>query len=125
MPHDVSTMVGFVGQQGWTHRADGKANAMRTSADPVLYICPSTSVHAQLVFNLRSFTINVVRSVQIAVDPFSCALLLAGSALHQPGGAAATPTPDAYEARLNALLVWQPVADPGGPTLPCNGHCSP
>jgi hypothetical protein len=110
-------MVGFVGQQGWTHRADGKANAMRTSADPVLYICPSTSVHAQLVFNLRSFTINVVRSVQIAVDPFSCALLLAGSALHQPSGAAASPALGAYEARLNALLVWQPVADPGSASV--------
>ena len=107
---DASTMLGYPGQTGWTHRPDGKANALRTTADPVLYLCPATSMHAQLVFNLRSFKITVVRSVALSVDPFGCALVLAGSALHRPSGSAFEPTPDAYEARLNALLLWGPVS---------------
>ena len=52
---DASTMLGHPGQTGWTHRPDGKANAMRVTADPVIYVCPAVSLHAQLVFNLRNF----------------------------------------------------------------------
>ena len=108
---DASTMLGYPGQTGWTHRPDGKANALRSTADPVLYLCPSEAMHAQLVFNLRNFKIMVVRDVALSVDPFGCSLILAGTALHRPSGAAFEPTPDAYEARLNALLLWSPVAE--------------
>ena len=111
-PHDVSTMLGFVGQLGWVHRPEGKDNAYRSSSDPVLYISPATTMHAQL-FNLRNFTIMVVSSVHLSVDPYACSLLLAGGALHRPAGLASTPPLEAYETRLNALLAWSPVADPG------------
>ena len=107
---DVSTMLGFPGQSGFTHRADGKANAFRTPTDPVLYMHPSSALHAQLVFNLRSFKIMVVRDVSLTVDPYACALAVAASALHSPAGAVHTPTDDAYAARLNALLTWRPLA---------------
>jgi hypothetical protein len=107
---DVSTMLGFPGQSGFTHRADGKANAHRTPTDPVLYLHPATSLHAQLVFNLRSFKIMVVRSVALTVDPYACALAIAASALHCPAGDVHTPSDDAYAARLNELLTWRPLA---------------
>ena len=103
-PHDISTMLGFVGQMGWTHREGGKANAQRVSADPVLYVCPATSLHAQIVLNLRSFTLMVVASLRLSVDPYACALVIAGSALHRPEGIAGAPPMEAYEARLNELL---------------------
>ena len=106
---DVSTMLGHVGQTGWTHRPDGKANALRVTADPVLYVCPATSLHAQIVFNLRAFKLTVVRDVALAVDPFGCALLLSSSSLYLPAGCAVAPTPDVYAARLNAILTWRPV----------------
>ena len=111
-PFDVSSMLGHVGQSGWVHRPDGKANAMRTTADPVLYLCPATSLRGQLVFNLRSFKINVVSAVTLSLDPFACAMVLAASALHRPAGCALEPTPDAYEARLHALLMWFPGSSP-------------
>ena len=112
-PHDVSTMLGYVGQLGWIHRPEGKDNAYRSSSDPVLYISPASTMHGQLVFNLRNFTIMVVSAVHLSVDPYACSLLLAGGALHRPAGVAGTPPADAYETRLNALLAWSPIADPG------------
>ncbi len=69
MPTDMSTMLGYVGQVGFTHCADGKANQYRASADPVLYICPSESLHAQIVLNLVSFKLMVVASISISPDP--------------------------------------------------------
>ena len=114
---DVSTMLGFPGQTGYTHRPDGKSNAFRTPTDPVLYLHPATSLHAQLVFNLRSFKIVVVRDVALTVDPYACSLAIASSALHCPAGRVHTPTPDAYEARLNSLLSWRPVGDGGAATV--------
>jgi hypothetical protein len=98
-PFDVSTMLGFAGQSGFTHRADGKANAHRTPTDPVLYLHPATSLHAQLVFNLRSFKLTVVRDVALTVDPYACSLAIAASALH---GAPAHQAPRAGAARRGA-----------------------
>ena len=53
--------------------------------DPVLYICPLTSLHAQLVFNPRTFKIMVVSSVAISVDPLACALIIALRAIANTG----------------------------------------
>jgi len=98
----VPTMLGFECQSGFTHRADGKANAHRTPTDPVLYLHPATSLHAQLVFNLRSFRI-MVRSVALTVHPYACALAIAASALHCPTGDVHAQSADAYAARLSSL----------------------
>jgi hypothetical protein len=91
-PADVSTMLGFVGQMGYTHRTGGKANAHRSSSDPVLYVCPSSALHAQLVFNLTNFKLMVVGDVQLSIHPLPCSLLMAGTALHLPYGIVAEPT---------------------------------
>ena len=37
---DLSAMLGYVGQHGWTHRHDGKASAQRDNAVPMLYMYP-------------------------------------------------------------------------------------
>ena len=109
-PTDTSTMLGFVGQMGYTHRVDGKANAQRTTSDPVLYVCPATALHAQIVFNLASFKLMVVGSVHLSVRPMACSYILASSALHRPYGLLGTPTDDDYAARLNELVTWRPLA---------------
>ena len=108
-PTDMSTMLGFVGQLGYTHRPGGKTNAHRSSSEPVLYVCPSTALHAQLVFNLTSFKFMVVGDVHLTIHPLACSLLLAGTALHKPFGWVAEPSPDEYASRLNKLLDWRPI----------------
>jgi hypothetical protein len=85
------------------HAPRRKANAYRTPTDPVLYLHPATSLHAQLVFNLRSFRIMVVRSVALTVHPYACALATAASALHCPTGDVHAQSADAYAARLSSL----------------------
>jgi hypothetical protein len=105
---DASTMLGFVGQTGWVHCHDAKSSAFRPSAEPVLYVCPATALSAQIVFNLRSFKLNVVADVSFSSDAKACSLLLARSALYRPRGDLATPEADAYTARLQSLLAWLP-----------------
>ena len=108
---DASTLLGFVGQTGWVHCPDAKSNAFRPSAEPVLYICPATALNAQIVFNLRSFKLNVVADVSFSSDPRACSLLLARSALYRPRGDFSTPDADSYTAQLHALLTWLPDDD--------------
>lgn len=71
-PFDVSTMPGFPGQTGYMHRPEGKADALRTPTDPALYLHPATTLHAQLIFNVRPFKAVVVRDVALTVDPQAC-----------------------------------------------------
>jgi hypothetical protein len=97
-------------------------NTYHPSAEPVLYICPSATTSAQLVFNLRNWKIQLVSDVTISMDPRACGLLLARSALHRPSGSLATPDAAAYEERLAGLLEW--VADPDNAVVthhPLNG----
>lgn len=84
---------------------------MRTTSDPVLYICPASSLHAQLLFNLRNFKIMVVRDMSLT-DPPACAVEMAASSLYRPGGSALDPIPDACDSRLNSLLLWHPATTP-------------
>ena len=107
-PADVSTMLGFVGQMGYTHRPGGKANAHRSSSDPVLCVCPSSALHAQLVFNLASLRLMVVGNVHLSIHPLACSLLMAGTALHLPFGIVKEPTKEEYTSKLNRLLNYQP-----------------
>ncbi len=57
---DASTMLGYVGQLGWTQTVDGKASSFRDTAEPVLYLHPAESCSGQLVLILRTLKINVV-----------------------------------------------------------------
>lgn len=50
----VSTMPSYVGQLGYTHRAGGRANQRRSSADSALYVCPAT-LHTQIFLDLANF----------------------------------------------------------------------
>ena len=102
---DVSAIKGYVGQAGWARKWDGKANAQRDNATPVIYMFPSPSGVGHLVFNLETRTEQLVYSLAVTTDPGACSLMLAESDLMRPRGAYGTPKEDEYTACLRAMIL--------------------
>ena len=102
---DASTMVGWVGQPGWTHDYKGKASSLRSNGRACLYLHPSEECSGQLVLLLRDLKIHVVRAVKLCLDPSACSAMLAGTVYHRPRGAARVPDADLYTEKLRALLA--------------------
>jgi len=102
---DVSAMAGFVGQAGWIRKWDGKANAQRDKAVPVIYMHPSACGVGHTVYNLDTCTEQLVYSLSVTTDPTASSLMLAQSAMARPRGAYGTPDEAEYEASLRAMLL--------------------
>ena len=111
---DVSAMLGFVGQHGWTRKFDGKSNAFRDNASPCIYVSPSLNGHAQIIFNLDTQTVQYVWSVSLTDDPDACAALLAASAFRRPRGAYGSPSQEDYSTQLRRMLLPHAIAPQDG-----------
>ena len=103
---DASTMLGYPGQGCWAHNSDAKANAFRAAASACLYLHPCTETSAQLVYNISSMKLEVVRSVAMHDLASAIPALLASSSLYAPHGLLTAPDPDTHTAALRALLTY-------------------
>jgi hypothetical protein len=107
---DASLVLGYVGQLGWTHNVDGKANVFRPNARSCLYVGPSEEASGQMVYDLDANRIVTVRAVSLGHDPNTVPFVLATSDLYRPAGSNGMPEQSAYTARLHSMLL--PGVDP-------------
>ena len=102
---DVSLMLGYVGQLGWTHDQAGKANVFRPCARAGVYVCPAEEARAQLFFDLDSNKLMAVRAVTMGHDPNTVPFSLATSDMYRPMGSHGMPDMSAYTTRLRSMLL--------------------
>ena len=103
---DASTMLGFPGQGCWAHKADAKANVFRASAKACLYLHPATDASAQVVFDLESNKLVIVRAVAMCDLAGTVSAHLARSTYYAPHGLLVPPRADAHSQALRDLFTW-------------------
>ena len=121
-PLDASCTIGFNGQVCWAQKEGAKANTFQDVSRPGLYVRPAFEARGHEFFDLGANKLTVERGLAFS-DRNDAPLTLAFSDIFKSRGAAGSPSPDEYTARLRSMLVrstsswWRTTPSAGLPKL--------